>query len=212
VFSFPTVVRSMRNSLILSLSSATFLMAFMSVVAWLTVRSKVRGRKALDALATFPIAYPGLVLGVSLIFVYLRVPLPIYGTLWILFIVYVTKYMPYGIRYATNSITQIGNELEESALMSGASFPSVFRRVLLPLMAPGLLAGWVYIMVVSVRELSASILLYRQGTEVFSIVIWQLLADGAITELAAVGVTLVAGLTVLVTIAYKLGANIGIRE
>ena len=79
-------------------------------------------------------------------------------------------------------------------------------------MAPGLLAGWVYIMVVSVRELSASILLYRQGTEVFSIVIWQLLADGAITQLAAVGVTLVAGLTVLVSIAYKLGANIGIRE
>ncbi len=212
VFSLPTVTRSFRNSIILSLSSATFLMAFMSVVAWLSVRSKVRGRRVLDALATFPIAYPGLVLGVSLIFVYLRVPLPIYGTLWILFIVYITKYMPYGIRYATNSITQIGNELEESALMSGASFPSVFRRILLPLMAPGLLAGWVYIMVVSIRELSASILLYRQGTEVFSIVIWQLLADGEMTQLAAVGVALVAGLTVLVAVAYKLGANIGIRE
>jgi iron(III) transport system permease protein len=212
VLAVPGVTRSLRNSLILSVSSATFLMAFMSIVAWLTVRSKVRGRRVLDSLATFPIAYPGLVLGVSLIFVYLRVPLPIYGTLWILFIVYITKYMPYGIRYATNSITQIGNELEESALMSGASFPSVFRRVMLPLMAPGLLAGWVYILVVSVRELSASILLYRPGTEVFSIVIWQLWEDGEPSLLAAVGVLLVAGLTVLVAVAYRLGANIGIRE
>lgn len=208
----PTVVRSIRNSLILSVGSATFLMLFMAIVAWIVVKSKMRGRNTLDSITTYPLAYPGLVLGVSLIFVYLRVPLPIYGTLWILFIVYVTKYMPYAMRYASNSIVQIAGELEESAQMSGASWRSTFRRIILPLMAPGLVAGWVYVVVVSVRELSASILLYRQGTEVFSVLIWELWESGQTTQLAAVGVTLVLGLTVLVGIAYKVGANIGIRE
>lgn len=208
----PTVVRSIRNSVILSVGSATFLMLFMAIVAWIVVKSKMRGRNTLDSITTYPLAYPGLVLGVSLIFVYLRFPLPIYGTLWILFIVYVTKYMPYAMRYASNSIVQIAGELEESAQMSGASWRSTFRRIILPLMAPGLVAGWVYVVVVSVRELSASILLYRQGTEVFSVLIWELWESGQTTQLAAVGVTLVLGLTVLVGIAYKVGANIGIRE
>lgn len=212
MFELPTVVRSLKNSLILAVSSATFLMLFMAVVAWIVVKSKMRGSRILDSMTAYPLAYPGLVLGVALIFVYLRAPLPIYGTLWILFIVYVTKYMPYGMRYAANSIGQISAELEESAHMSGATWRSTFRRIILPLMAPGLIAGWVYVVVVSVRELSASILLYRQGTEVFSVLIWELWEAGQTTQLAAVGVTLVVGLTVLVGIAYKVGANIGIRE
>lgn len=212
MMTIPTVGRSIKNSIILSLGSASFLMVFMAIVAWITVKSKMRGRHLLDSITTYPLAYPGLVLGVSLIFVYLRFPLPIYGTLWILFIVYITKYMPYGMRYAANSITQISAELEESAQMSGASWWSTFRRIILPLMGPGLLAGWVYVVVVSVRELSASILLYRQGTEVFSVLIWELWEAGQTTQLAAVGVTMVLGLTVLVGIAYKVGANIGIRE
>lgn len=212
VFQHPTVARSLKNSLILAIGSATFLMLFMSVVAWIVVKSKMRGGKVLDSLTTYPLAYPGLVLGVSLIFVYLRFPLPIYGTLWILFIVYVTKYMPYGMRYAANSIGQISAELEESAHMSGATWRSTFRRIILPLMAPGLIAGWVYVVVVSVRELSASILLYRQGTEVFSVLIWELWEAGQTTQLAAVGVTLVLGLTVLVGVAYRVGANVGVRE
>lgn len=212
VFQHPQVARSLKNSLILSVSSATFLMIFMSVVAWIVVKSKIRGSRILDSLTTYPLAYPGLVLGVSLIFVYLRVPLPIYGTLWILFIVYVTKYMPYGMRYAANSIGQIGTELEESAQMSGASWGHTFRRIVLPLMAPGLIAGWIYVVVVSVRELSASILLYGPGTEVFSVMIWELWEAGRTAELAAVGVALVLALSILVSIAYKVGANVGIRE
>lgn len=206
------VTRSLRNSAILAVGTATFLMVFMAVVAWLSVKSKIRGRQLLDSLTAFPLAIPGLVMAVSLIFVYLRFPLPIYGTLWILFIVYVTRYMPYASRYATTSISQISGELEESAQMSGAGWLDTFRRIVLPLMAPGLLAGWVYVMIVSVRELSSSILLYSQGTEVFSITIWELWEAGQTTTLAAVGVTMVLGLVVLVGIAYKLGANIGVKE
>ena len=212
MFDISSVGRAIRNSIVLSIGSATFLMLLMAVVSWITVRSKVKGRHLLDSITAYPLAFPGLVLGLSLIFVYLRAPIPVYGTLWILFIVYVTKYMPYAMRYSSTSITQISSQLEESARMSGATWWSTFRRVILPLMMPGLIAGWAFVVVVSVRELSASILLYRQGTEVFSVVIWELWEAGQTTQLAAVGVTLVVFLTVLVGIAYKVGANIGIRS
>lgn len=212
VFSMPNVKRALWNSSLLAVSSATILMLFMSVVAWLVLRSKMRGRRLLDMLSAFPLAYPGLVLGVALIFVYLRVPIKVYGTLWILLIAYITRYMPYAMRYATSSMGQIGSELEESARMSGAEWRDVFRRIIVPLTMPGIVAGWIYVVIVSIRELSASILLYSPGTEVFSVLIWELWEAGRAGELAAIGVTLVLGLIVMVGVAYKLGANIGVKE
>ena len=212
IFDLPHVVRALRNSAILAFSSATLLMFFMSVIAWLVVKSRMPGRRLLDSLTAFPLAFPGLVLGVALIFVYLRVPLRIYGTLWILLIAYVTRYMPYAMRYASSSMGQISGELEESARMSGAEWKDVFRRIILPLIMPGIVAGWIYVVIVSVRELSASILLYSPGTEVFSVVVWELWEAGRTGELSALGVILVAGLVVTVAVAYKLGANIGVRE
>jgi iron(III) transport system permease protein len=155
---------------------------------------------------------PGLVMGVALLFVYLRFPLPVYGTIWILLIAYLTRYMPYGMRYASSSMFQISNELEESAQTSGASWAQSFRRVVLPLLVPGLLAGWIYVLTVSVRELSSSILLYSPGNEVLAIRIWEQYQNGQFTELAALGVVMVTTLVALVAIAYKLGAKVGIRE
>jgi iron(III) transport system permease protein len=152
------------------------------------------------------------VLGLALIFVYLRSPLPIYGTIFILLIAYCTKYMPYGMRYATTSMTQISSELEESAMVSGASWWTTFRRVLLPLLSPGLMAGFVYILVVSFRELSSSLLLYSPGTEVLSILIWELWENGQYVELSALGVMFILALLVLVMAAQWVGRRFGIRE
>jgi iron(III) transport system permease protein len=120
--------------------------------------------------------------------------------------------MPYGMRYASTSMFQIGRELEESALMSGAGWFQTFRRVLLPLLVPGFVAGWIYIFVVSFRELGSSVLLYSPGREVLSIAIWQQWNDGLLPQLSALGVMLVGFLVVMVAIAYKLGARIGVRE
>jgi iron(III) transport system permease protein len=203
---------ALKNSLVLGLGSATLVMGFMAVAAWLVVRSRVPGRQAVDHLAFVPLVIPGLVLGLSISFVYLRSPVPIYGTLYILLIAYCTRYMPYGMRYAVTSMQQIAGELEESAQVSGASWWQTFRRVLLPLLSPGLLAGWIYILVVSVRELSSSILLYSPGNEVLSILIWEQFQNGQFTELSALGVLMVLTLVVLVTIAYKLGAKVGLRH
>ncbi len=204
--------RALRNSLILGFGAATAVMILMAVAAWLVVRSRVPGRQLVDHLSFLPLVVPGLVLGLGLSFVYLRSPIPIYGTLFILLIAYVTRYMPYGMRYAVTSLQQISSELEESAQVSGAGWWPTFRRVLLPLMAPGLIAGWVYIFVVSFRELSSSILLYSPGNEVLSILIFEQFENGQFTVLSALGVIMVVTLAVLVTIAYKLGAKVGLRQ
>jgi iron(III) transport system permease protein len=209
----PLVAHGLKNSVILGLGSATAVMFIAAIAAWLVVRTKLPGRWLIDNLAFLPLTIPGLVLGVALLSVYLRVTwLPIYGTLWILFIAYLTRYMPYGMRYASTSMFQIGRELEESAQMSGAGWWQTFRRIVLPLLVPGFVAGWIYIVVVSVRELGSSVLLYSPGREVLSISIWEMYNNGQYPELSALGILLVGGLVVLVAIAYKLGARIGVRE
>jgi iron(III) transport system permease protein len=208
----PQAMTALKNSLVLGIGSATLVMAGMAIAAWIVVRSRVPGRQLVDQLAFVPLVIPGLVLGLALVFVYLRSPIPIYGTIWILLIAYCTRYMPYGMRYAVTSMHQISSELEESAQVSGASWWQTFRRVLLPLLAPGLLAGWIYILVVSFRELSSSILLYSPGTEVLSILIFEQYENGQFTVLSALGVVMVLTLVILVTIAYKLGAKVGLKQ
>lgn len=203
---------ALRNSFLLGIGAATIVMLFMSIAAWITVRSRIPGRGTLEQLTFVPLVIPGLVLGLALSFVYLRSPVPIYGTIFILLIAYCTKYMPYGMRYATTSMGQISGELEESAQVSGASWWNTFRRVLLPLLSPGILAGWVYILVVSFRELSSSILLYSPGNEVLSILIFEQYENGQFTLLAALGVVMVLTLVVMVSIAYKVGAKVGLRD
>ena len=98
--------------------------------------------------------FPGLVLGLAIMVCYLHVGIGVYGTLWIMLIAYVTRFMPYGMRYNATSMLALHKELEESAAMSGASWGMAFRRIVLPLLKPGLIAGWIYIVIVSVRELS----------------------------------------------------------
>lgn len=211
-FHDPLVRHAFVNSLILGVGSATAVVLLGAVASWLVVRTTLPGRWLVDNLAFVPLVVPGLVLGVALLYIYLRVPLPIYGTLWILFIAYVTRFMPYGMRYASTSMYQLGQELEESAQMSGAGWWQTFRRIVLPLLTPGLLAGWIYVVIVSVRELGSSVLLYSPGKEVLSIVIWELYRNGELPQVATVGVMLIGALVVLVSVAYKLGARIGVKE
>ena len=211
-FRSPGTLVALKNSFILGIGSATLVMFFMAIASWLVVRTRLRGRWLVDNLAFLPLVIPGLVMGVALLFVYLRFPIPIYGTLWILLLAYFTRYMPYGMRYASSSMYQISGELEECAQTSGASWWQSFRRIVLPLLVPGLVAGWIYIVTVSVRELSSSILLYSPGNEVLSIRIWEQYQNGQFTELAALGIVMVVALVVLVAVAYKLGAKIGVKE
>jgi iron(III) transport system permease protein len=212
MINYPTVDRAVFNSLLLSLGSAFIVMLMTSIICWIVVRTKLPGRWLLDNLTSLPMVFPGLVLGLSVMICYLYLDIGIYGTLWIMLIAYVTRFMPYGMRYNMTSMLQIHRELEESAAMSGAGWLTTFWRILLPLLKPGLLAGWIYVVVVSVRELSSSVLLYSSGSEVVSIVIWELWQNGQYVELSAFGVMLIAALFVIVMIAQLVGRRFGVSE
>jgi iron(III) transport system permease protein len=211
IFTYPNLARSVWNTIVLALGSATVIMLVTSVICWIVVKTRLPGRWLLDNVASLPMVFPGLVLGLSIMIFYLNVDIGVYGTIWIMFIAYVTRFMPYGLRYNTASMLQIHKELEESAAMSGASWGTTFRRVILPLLKPGLVAGWIYVMIVSVRELSSSILLYSPGTEVLSITIWELWENGQYVELSALGVLFILALFVLVMVAQWLSGKFGIK-
>ncbi len=212
ILTYPNLTRSVWNSLLLALGSATLIMLVTSVICWIVVKTKLPGRWVLDNIASLPMVYPGLVLGLAIMIFYLNFDIGVYGTIWIMFIAYVTRFMPYGLRYNTTSMLQIHKELEESASMSGASWATTFRRIILPLLKPGLVAGWIYVMIVSIRELSSSILLYSPGTEVVSIVIWELWENGQYVELSALGVLFIIALFILVMIAQLVGKRFGVKE
>ena len=205
-------MRSVWNSLLLAVTTATLVMLVSAVICWIVVKTKLRGRWLLDNFASLPMVFPGIVLGLAIMILYLYLPIGVYGTIWIMLIAYVTRFMPYGLRYNTTSMLQIHKELEESAAMSGASWATAFRRIILPLLKPGLVAGWIYIVIVSIRELSSSILLYSPGTEVISILIWELWENGQYVELSALGVMFIIGLFFLVLVAQAIGKRFGIRE
>ncbi len=209
LFHLPFAQKAFLNSILLSFSSATAVMLLTSGIAWITVKSQLRGRSLMDHIAFLPIAIPGIVLGVSLLILYLTLPVPIYGTLWILFIAYMTKYLPYGIRTASASMIQIGKELEEASMVSGATWLQTFAKIFLPLLMPGFVAGWIYIAVVSLRELSTSILLYTEQSIVLSILVFDLWESGLYSSVSALGVLMVLFLMVVTWLARSIGARIG---
>jgi iron(III) transport system permease protein len=212
VFSYPVFASAVWNSLVLSVASATIVALTTAVLCWIVARTKLPGRWLIDNLATLPLMFPGLVLGLAIMVCYLYLGIGVYGTLWIMLIAYVTRFMPYGMRYNSTSMLALHKELEESATMSGASWGMTFWRVVLPLLKPGLIAGWIYVVIVSVRELSSSILLYSPGSEVLSIMIWEYWQNGQYVELSALGVMLIASLLCLVLLERFANRRFGIAS
>jgi iron(III) transport system permease protein len=199
--------RALGNSLMLGAAAATIVVALTAVIAWVTIRTKAPGRGILDFLAFIPITIPGIVLGISLIWVYFTVPIRIYGTLWILLVAYVTRYLPYGIRSASAGIVQIHRELEEASAAAGAKWWPTFRHILLPLLRPSLVGAWVYIFIISLRELGSSILLYSSDSVVLAVRIFDLRDSGNYTTIAALSVFLIVLLVALVSILQRLGGR-----
>ena len=212
IINYPLALTSFKNSFYLSVGSATIVMVLTSIISWITVKTRLPGRALLDNLTFIPIAMPGIVLGVSLIWVYLTLPIPIYGTIWVLLLAYITKFMPYGIRAASASMIQINKELEEASFTSGGTWFQTFYKIVLPLLMPGFTAGWIYISIIALRELSTSILLYSYNSTVLSIMAFDLWEGGQYTYVCALGVLMVLLLVTMAFTARKLGARIGIAE
>jgi iron(III) transport system permease protein len=202
---------AMKNSIILALMTATAAMLLTSVIAWIVYKSRLPGSWILDFLAFVPITVPGIVLGMALILLYVAFPLPIYGTIWVLLIAYLTRYIPYGMRAASGSILQIHSELEEAAATSGASWWETFKRVTLPLLRPGFAAGWIYICIVSFREFSTSVLLATGESRVLSILLFTMFEQGQVTVVAAIGICMIVVLLGIVAVFYKVSGRVGIQ-
>ena len=188
---YPGVLNAVKNSLLLAVVGGCLTMLLAAVISWIVVRSRVPGRRLLDFLAFAPLATPSIVLGMALVFLYLSLPVPIYGTLWILLIAFVTKYMPWATRNTNAALLQIHRELEEASEVSGASWLQTFRRVLAPLLVPAFISGFLYIFSHIIRDISLAILLYSPKSNLFAIVIWELWQAGTIAQVGAISVILV---------------------
>jgi iron(III) transport system permease protein len=207
----PALIASVQNSVVIGMVSATLVMALAAVVVWVIVRGRVRGGGLLDQLGSLPLVLPGVVLGVAILVLYLRSPVPVYGTIWILVIAYVTAYLPYGLRYAHPAVLRIHPELEESAQLSGASWGAVFGRVVLPLMLPALFAGWIFIFLISIRELSLAALLYTPRSPVIATAMLDLWRNGNVNQATAFG-TIVGLISItLAIITYRVSRRFGLQ-
>jgi iron(III) transport system permease protein len=212
VFDSPTAVRAFVNSTILAIGAALIIVFLISIVAWITVKTNMRGRKLLDHLAFAPIAIPAVTMGVAVLWLYLSLPIPVYGTLWILLLLYIARFTPVVMRILSASMTQIDNELLEASMVTGASWWKSFRTIALPLLRPGLVAGGIFVMIHAFRELSASLFVYTGGNEVVGVTMWSMWDDGSYGLLAAFGVLVLLVISALAVIANLIGSRFGVRE
>jgi iron(III) transport system permease protein len=157
--SLDAVRTALWDSLWLGLATASIGVLLMGFLAWMIYRSRLPGAGAIEYVVMFPQAVPRLVFAFGMLWAWLIFPIPIYGTLWLLLIAYLTVFLPLGLRTIAGVMLQIDRSLEESAQMCGASWGYRMRTVTMPLLRPGLIAAWLLLFIASVRELGASILL-----------------------------------------------------
>ena len=198
---------SLLNSFFLAVTAATCIVVLATVMSYIIIRSQVRGKKILDYLSMIPMTIPGIVLAVGLIWAYIRPPLLLYGTYTIMLVAYVTKFYPIALKMTSSSLMQIEPELEDCVRIHGGSWFDSFLRVTVPLIKAGLIASWVMTFVLSLRELSASIILYSPGKQVAAVAFLQLWEEGLFEPLSAFSVILL----IIVVISYSLVRRLGGR-
>jgi iron(III) transport system permease protein len=170
--SIKAATNGISNSFILAFLGATIAMALSLVVSHMVHRVKGIGARLLDLLCVVPIGFPGIVLAMGVLITYIKTP--IYATLWIILLGYITRFFPYGQRNISSVMLAISEELDQSSRMAGASWFTTLRRITIPLLKPGIFAGWVLLFIIFLRELSISIILYTAGTETLSVGVYYL--------------------------------------
>src|SRR5581483_2317666 len=182
---YPSLDLVIRNTVVVGLLASLLTMLLASISSWMAVRGQFRLRSVPDALTFVTLGVPSIVLGLALIFLYISVPIPIYGTVWILVVAYVTRFLSYGSRIMVAAQVQLRHELEEAGMVSGATWAQVFRRIVLALLLPAFVNGLIWVSVHTIRELSIALMLFSQGNAVLSVVIWNAWQERAQIGLAA---------------------------
>jgi iron(III) transport system permease protein len=194
--------RAILNSLFLAALAATVTMFVGVVISYLHVKSKLRGTRALDFLATVPYAVPHTVIAIAIILAWSRPPFSLYGTLWIILVAYLAVYLPFAVRTTHSTLQQVHDSLEEAARVSGAKLFPRLRDIVLPLARPGMIAGWILVFMPALRELTVSILLYTHQTETIGVVVYNL-QDAGYREIAAALASIVMGLLIVGNIVLR---------
>jgi iron(III) transport system permease protein len=207
LFEYNVTQRAILNSLGLATVAATIAVLLGAIIGWIDLRTRIPGRKLLDYFALIPLGLPGIVVAVALIQFWLAMPLALYGTLAILLLAYVGRYIPLGVRAANSSLRQIDPSLEESAQILGASWLTTMREVTLPLIRPGLFAGWLLVFVPVIQELSASILLFSSSSITLAVAVYNLYETGYIEPVAALAIINMLIIGAAIFVANKLGGG-----
>jgi len=207
LFQDQVAVRGILNSLKLATAAATIAVVIGAAVAYLDLRTNVRGRRILDYLAILPLGLPGTVMAVGILLAFIRLPIPIYGTLWILLAAYVARFIPLATRSANATFRQIDPSLEEAGRITGASWLHAIRRILIPLSRPGLLVAFLLVFIPAFGELSATILLYTGGTETIAIAIYRLNDLGQLEVVSALAVFTIVVVLTLAALVNRLSGS-----
>lgn len=177
-----------QNSLILSVLGGLGITFAYVLISYLLAQYRGRLGRILDTIIIIPTAIPALVLGIGMVWAFVGLPVPIYGTITILFIAYFIRYIGYGVRHANTALIQVSNELPEAARVLGASPLRSFRDVLIPIIRPSILSLWTVLFIFIFMELSVTILLYSPTSQTLPVVLWNYMASGSQTSAFAVAV------------------------
>jgi iron(III) transport system permease protein len=195
---------ALGNSLMLGFGVATIGVVLMALLVWIIYRSRIRGSGAIEYLVMFPQAVPRLVFGLALLWAWLNIPIPIYGTLWLLALAYLTVMLPLGVRTLAGVVLQIDKSLEECARVCGAGWLYQMRTVTLPLLRPGILAAWLLIFMACVRELGTSVFLMGPDARVIAPSIVAAFASSGTELTAAMALIQTATVVVALVVLFRL--------
>ena len=199
LFSDSRMVEAVTHTLYVALVSASVVAVLAGLVAWFARRGEGGLAPLLDVMSFAPVAVPGVLLGVALVFVYLSLTaLPIYGHLTILIVAYITMYLAYGTRAMNGVVAQFHGDLTDAASVCGANLALTLKRIVIPLSVTGLVAVWSWVFIHSVRELSAALMLRGAGNPVLTTVLWDYWSGGRGTVAAAIGVWVMGGMALVI--------------
>ena len=209
VLSDPSFTSAVKNTAFLGVGAALGVMLLSVVAAWALIRRRNVLSRTIDQLGSLPLVVPGVVLSLAMLQLFIRYPL--YNTVWLILLAFIIHYLPYGLRYGHAGLISIHNELEEAADVSGANRLRVFRTIVMPLLAPTLVAGTLFVFMASVRQLSLVIFLSGPDLNVVSSWIWYIWNNGAITNAAAASTVIVVPVLVVAFLFYRLTIGRGER-
>ncbi|UHL64782.1 iron ABC transporter permease [Paralcaligenes sp. KSB-10] len=199
----PASLLSLKNSLFLAVVGASLGVLLSIFVAYVIVKIRTRASGLLESLSFLSFSFPGIVIGIG--FMWFFVQTPLYATLTALLVAYIATYLPYGVRPLASAFVQVHAHLEESSLVCGASALTTMRRVIVPLLIPGIVSAWILMATMFVRELTVSVVLSRPGSEVLAVQILSFADDGLWGKLSALGIIMILISTTLVLLAMYAG-------